>query len=531
MKRIKLLDCTLRDGGYVNDWKFGHDNLISVFERTVSAGVDIIEIGFLDQRREFDIERSIMPDSSCAERIFGKSDKKQAMVVGMIDFGTCEISHLQPCKESFLDGIRVIFKKHVMHEAIEFCRQVKKLGYKVFTQAVSITSYTDEDLRELIELVNGFQPYAVSIVDTYGLLQKDNLLHYFQMMDQYLSSEIGLGYHSHNNFQLAFSNCIEILRTETEREIIVDGTLYGMGKSAGNAPIELLAMHLNEFYGKNYDMNQLLEAIDGNIMQIYEKKPWGYNLFYYLAASNHCHPSYVQFLMQTHSLSIKSINEILDAIEPERKLMYSQEYIERLYYQYQRTEFDDSEDKQRLKDSIGDREILILGPGSSVLESQETIQEYIRQKNPVVMAINFVSEVYPIDYVFLSNPRRYVRLINALKDGTEKNVKVIATSNVTRVQGSFQYTLNNAALLDKNAIIVDNSFIMLLKVLRELGVKELAFAGLDGYSQTGRNYADSSMEYWFAKRNAEELNRLVKEFLQSIQKSIKYKFITRSYYE
>ena len=120
MGEIKLLDCTLRDGGYVNDWEFGHNNLVSIFERVVSAGVDIIEVGFLDERRPFDMNRSIMPDSSCVEKIYGHLDRKQAMVVGMIDYGTCGIEHIQPCSESYLDGIRVIFKKHIRWQAIDF---------------------------------------------------------------------------------------------------------------------------------------------------------------------------------------------------------------------------------------------------------------------------------------------------------------------------------------------------------------------------------------------------------------------------
>jgi 4-hydroxy 2-oxovalerate aldolase len=96
---IKLLDCTLRDGGYNNDWKFGHDNLISLFERSTSAGVDFIEIGFLDDRRSFDMDRSIMPDTSSIERIWGKLDKRDTKVVAMIDYGTCDITHIQPCKD------------------------------------------------------------------------------------------------------------------------------------------------------------------------------------------------------------------------------------------------------------------------------------------------------------------------------------------------------------------------------------------------------------------------------------------------
>ena len=85
MRNIELLDCTLRDGGYLNDWEFGHDNLVNIFERLVSAKADIIEIGFLDERRDFDLNRSIMPDTDSVEKIYGGLDRSGSMVVGMID--------------------------------------------------------------------------------------------------------------------------------------------------------------------------------------------------------------------------------------------------------------------------------------------------------------------------------------------------------------------------------------------------------------------------------------------------------------
>ena len=243
--RIRLLDCTLRDGGYVNDWKFGNDNIISIFERLVDSKVDVIEIGFLDDRRPFDIDRSIMPDTQSVRKIYGELDKKDAEIVGMIDYGTCDISNIEPCSESYLDGIRVIFKKHLMHEAMEYCRQVKALGYKVYSQLVSITSYTDEELMEVSKLVNDVKPYAVSMVDTYGLLHPDDLLHYYSILNKEVDAKVGIGFHAHNNFQLAYANALTFLSAERNHEIVVDGTLYGMGKSAGNAPIELLAMRLN----------------------------------------------------------------------------------------------------------------------------------------------------------------------------------------------------------------------------------------------------------------------------------------------
>ena len=84
MKQVKLLDCTLRDGGYVNDWEFGHDNIVTIFERLISAGVDILEVGFLDDRRSFDRNRTIMPTTQCADQIFGKLDKGNTMIVAML---------------------------------------------------------------------------------------------------------------------------------------------------------------------------------------------------------------------------------------------------------------------------------------------------------------------------------------------------------------------------------------------------------------------------------------------------------------
>ena len=192
MSNVYLLDCTLRDGGYLNDWNFGKDNIANIYERLVRSNVDVIEIGFLDDRRMFDPDRTIMPDTASAAKIFGDMDRGNAMVVGMIDFGTCAIENLQPCSESYIDGIRVIFKKEKMYPAMEFCKQVKALGYKVFSQLVSVTSYSDDELREVVGLVNDCHPYAMSMVDTYGLCDAPTLAHIVEVIDECLDPDIML---------------------------------------------------------------------------------------------------------------------------------------------------------------------------------------------------------------------------------------------------------------------------------------------------------------------------------------------------
>lgn len=533
MKQIKLLDCTLRDGGYVNDWNFGHDNLVNIVERLISAGVDLLEVGFLDERRPFDRNRSIFPETACADQIYGHLNKGRTQIVGMIDYGTCSLEHLAPCSESYLDGIRIIFKKHVRKEALAFCHQVKALGYQVFVQAVSITSYEDEEFLDLIQLVNELEPYALSMVDTYGLLQQDNLLHYFELMNEHLKPQIAIGYHSHNNFQLAYANSIEVIEQKTDRTLLIDASLYGMGKSAGNLPIELISMYLNSSCGRSIDISQMLEAIDINIMPIYQQRPWGYNLFFYIAASNHCHPNYVQFLMNKHTLSLRSLTKILERLEPEKKLLYDKDYIEALYREDQSTRCNDRKDIAALASAFAGKSLLLLGPGKSIQLQQETIRSYIEQTKPLILSVNYIPEDIAIDYAFLSNSRRYVQLntkLLELSQASKHPVKVIATSNITNVNEPFDYTLDYSSLIDPEAEIIDNSFVMLLHVLVKTGVRKAACAGFDGYSFRGDNYFNSDMDYQIAREKSQSINQSVTNTLKELNGTLDLTFLTDSFY-
>lgn len=527
MGEIKLLDCTLRDGGYQNDWNFGHDNLISIFERLVEANIDIIEIGFLDDRRPFDINRSIMPDTDSVQKIYGDLDRKNVAVVAMIDYGTCGLDNIKPKSESFLDGIRVIFKKHLRREAMEFCGRLKELGYMVFAQLVSITSYTDEELEDLISLANRIKPYAVSMVDTYGLMHSDNLMHYYELLNDKLASDIALGYHAHNNFQMGYSNCISLLSNKNERTILADGSLYGMGKSAGNAPTELIAMYLNEKFSKQYQISQLLEAIDSNILQFTSLPAWGYSMFYFIAASNRCHPNYVSYLMNKRTLSVKSVNEILAMLEDDKKLMYDKNCIEQLYMKYQSKDIDDTEAKKCLYRLLLGKDILIVGPGRSIQNEKEKVIDFCERSSPLIISINYIPEYLCPDFIFVSNSKRYVQLATAL---SRRKYSVIATSNVTDSGQAFDYVLNISQLLDLDAEFIDNSLVMLLKVLCGLNAGRVYLAGFDGYSSSSTNYYDSKMEYDFARQKADYLNKYTADFILSIKDKISVDFLTTSRY-
>ena len=532
MKKIQLLDCTLRDGGYVNDWRFGYTNIVSMFERLVDANVNIIELGFLDDRRPFDIDRTIFPDTESADKIYGSLDKKNAMAVGMIDYGTCAIENLAPCSESFLDGIRVIFKKGKMYPAMEFCRQVKALGYKVFSQLVSVTSYTDEEMLELIKLVNDVKPYAVSMVDTYGLLDDEWMLHLYKILDDNVFPGIGIGFHAHNNFQLGYSNALAFLKYDGKHDVVVDGTLYGMGKSAGNDPIELVAMTLNERYGGNYSIDAMLEAINESVMDFYRKTPWGYKTFFYLCAKNKCHPNYLTDYEKEENLSVSMIDELLSTIEPEdKKLLYDRSVGKSYYEAFVEDHVNEGEAINAFLDFVGNRKILLIGPGKNIGLQEKIVQKFIEKENPVIISINYLPREVTSDCVFITNPKRYHDMTLSLREERYASVKKLATTNVTCRNGKFDFVINRAPLLEKDEKIIDNSFLMLVKFLHGIGIKEIFCAGFDGYSDKENNYNNPEMEYDFVKREAVSLNSHMKASIAEYRTKMDITFITYSAYD
>ena len=532
MKKIQLLDCTLRDGGYVNDWRFGYTNIVSMFERLIDANVDIIEIGFLDDRRPFDIDRTIFPDTHSADRIYGSLDKKKTMVVGMIDFGTCAIENIAPCEESYLDGIRVIFKKGKMYPAMEFCRQIKALGYKVFSQLVSVTSYTDEELLELVKLVNAVEPFAVSMVDTYGLMDSEWLLHLYQILDDNVRPEIGIGFHAHNNFQLGYSNALAFLKYEGKHNIVVDGTLYGMGKSAGNDPLELVAMTLNDKYGGDYNIDSMLECINESVMGFYRKTPWGYNMFFYLCAKNKCHPNYLTDYDKEENLSVSMIDELLSTIGPEEtKLLYDKNVGKSCYEDFVDDKINEGEVVNRFLDFIGSRKILLVGPGKNIGLQASKVKKFTAENKPVIISINYLPKEVTSDCVFITNPKRYHDMTLPLREGRNSSVKKLATANVTCRNGHFDFVINRAPLLEKDEKIIDNSFLMLVKFLYGIGIKEIYCAGFDGYSDKENNYNNPEMEYDFVKREAVSLNSHMKASIAEYRTKMTITFITYSAYD
>lgn len=522
MAKIQILDCTLRDGGYINDFNFGESGIRRIIEKLTLAGIDIIETGFLEDG-EYNADFSVY---NTVEQIakFIPEDRGCSMYVAMACYGEYNIDQLSNYDGHSIDGIRVTFHYNEIEEALDYCRKIQYKGYKVFVQPVGTSSYTDEQLLTLIQKVNEMRPYAFYLVDTLGLMHKEEVLRFFYLINHNLAKSIHMGFHSHNNLQLSFSNCQALASVESDRIISLDSSVYGMGRGAGNLNTELIANYLNEHNGANYEIEPLLEIVDEHIVKIKREHEWGYSVPYYLAAINGCHPNYAAYLSGKNTLNVKCISAILHMIEPERRSLFDKKLIEEKYLQFQSHEINDEEAVIQLSSFISNRNVLLVAPGESIKSNADKIIKIANDNNCVIISTSFVPDFIDADYVFLSNLKRYNTTFNPLK----KKINLIHTSNIKVDDSAIQ--VNYSSLLNSDDRVRDNSSLMLLNLLMKLKPLKVFIAGMDGYSVDKINYYQDRLTMEHDREEAEGLNESISKRLKQVGNQLQMVFITPTLY-
>ena len=292
--KIQVLDCTLRDGGYVNNWRFGKKNALHIVDLVSQSGVDYVELGFI---RLCDYDKDVIQFSEMSQvsRMFRPSSLKLGVMV--------EIGYGYPV-ESFpirsdmtVDLVRIVVWKRMMKEAYEYASKLIEKGYEVCIQATRIEQYSLGEFAEFVRFFSQLNLKGIYIVDTFGLLTKERLLSYASVADDNLCGNSCIGYHAHNNMQQAFSNMTAFVEHSWNHQIMIDASVLGIGRGAGNLCLELLEDYLNEHFNTKYAVEFLLAAADQYILPIYRNKPWGYSMPYLLSAKNDINPSFVNYMM------------------------------------------------------------------------------------------------------------------------------------------------------------------------------------------------------------------------------------------
>lgn len=526
---IKVLDCTLRDGGYINNWEFGEDCIRQVISKLMNAQLDTIEVGFLDSSRPFSKDSTMFTHTKDINMVFPDKGDYTGDFVAMVMLGKCPIDNIQDASDSMLDGIRVCFRKQQLEEAVLFSREILKKGYKLFWQPASLTDYSDSDILKMIEQANCLNPKAVYIVDTYGLMHKNDVIHYFSIFNNNLNQDIIVGFHSHNNLQLSFSNSLALLDLKSTRNLMVDSSVFGMGRGAGNLCTELLTKYLNDNYNGSYNIIPILEIVDEYINPIFNRLPWGYSVAYYVAAVNHCHPNYASFLVNKQTVGVKTINNILAQIPDKYKRNYNQELIEQLYIENLKQDIDDKFTIDSLRKDIAGRKILVLAPGKSIYTYQDSIFHFIEKEKPWIISINFVPESFYSNALFVSNLKRFANIPSLSEIPISRMIITSNIANQTNTNGAL--VANYSSLTFDNTEDSDNAGMMLLRLLQKAGANLVFLAGYDGFhTNPYENYHTDTLRINMPAEIIESKNLSIAAQLKILSKEMDIQFITPSIY-
>ena len=295
---LKVLDCTIRDGGLINNHQFTDELVRAVYEACVAAGVDYMEIGYKNSPRVFP-QDEYGAWRHCHEedlnRVVGDHDvaKTGLHLAAMADAGKSDWrEQIVPRDQSVLSMIRVAFYAHQVSEAIEMIAHASELGYETSANLMAVSGITEMEIDTVLEAIAPTPAGTVVIVDSFGHLyreQIDMLYHKYTKAVEGTGKQIGI--HAHNNQQLAFANTLEAIILGANR---VDATMMGLGRGAGNCPMELLLGFLRN---PKFHLRPVLRLLQDHIAPLRDKLLWGPLIPYNITGQLNLHPrSAMQFL-------------------------------------------------------------------------------------------------------------------------------------------------------------------------------------------------------------------------------------------
>lgn len=331
---IKLLDCTLRDGGYINNWSFGHQNILNSVRTLEQSNVNILELGFL-KNEDYDEDRTVFNSIKQVEALIPNKKRNIEYAVMIEALRPFPLEMIEERTDAGVDIIRVIVwkTKHdengniidALQSGFEYCKGIVEKGYKLCVQPARVDQYSDD---EFIAMLNQFQqlnPMAIYVVDSWGTQSTQQIMHYVKLADKTLERRIAIGYHGHNNLMQAYGTAETFANSGLDRDLIVDASVYGIGRGAGNLNLEIFANYMNEVFGADYDTVQMIAVYQNCIKDIYKQHIWGYSMPYFLTAKYKCNPCWGEYLGILKGLEASEIEMILQELSEDDMVMYSAE--------------------------------------------------------------------------------------------------------------------------------------------------------------------------------------------------------------
>ena len=385
MNKVKILDCTLRDGGYYNNWDFPK-GLVNDYLKTMSSiGVDYVEVGF----RSFQTKDFKGPTWYTTDSYLESLQIPKSLTIGVMVNAFELISHpsgiskatkkmFKHSKKSKVKFVRLACHFEEFNETIKVCKILKGLGYFVTINLMQISEQSKEKILSVAKISQKIQPDVLYFADSLGGMDPTEVSSIIKNFRVYWKGLIGI--HTHNNLGKAVANSLAAIKSGAN---LLDSTVTGMGRGPGNAQTEYLLIEMQNIQNKKFNIFPLLKLIKNYFEPMKQKYKWGMNPFYFLAGKYGIHPTYIQEMLMSNF----DDNEILAAIN-QLKNSGGKRYNVDLV----RSEFQKPMKLKRGKWSpvrkINNREVLLIASGPKAKDYKYEIEKYIKLKKPYVIAVN-----------------------------------------------------------------------------------------------------------------------------------------------
>lgn len=336
-KNIILLDATLRDGGqglddlynnHISDKYFTEENKRKIIDLLGKSDVDIVELGAIgpsvDDKSKFAIYQNVEELS----KYLPENKDPNKKYIGLYIGPDTDIDKIPVWNPSLVKYIRVILRYSELRKSLEYCAALAKKGYTMFVQPMLTMRYSNKDLDMVLGMTNDMGAYACYFVDSYGYMDSKDIDRLFSYYDKKLNKEVKIGFHAHNNINLAFSNVRSFLDIETDRELVIDSCVTGMGQGAGNLQTELIVPYLNESFGKQYNYEAILEVCEILDQEMIPTNLWGYSVTRLLPAIYKTAYKYALVMRNNYHLTFKEMNRILRDMPDDLRNRFTRENME-----------------------------------------------------------------------------------------------------------------------------------------------------------------------------------------------------------
>ena len=522
LDKVKLLDCTLRDGGYYNNWNFHFPSVKKYLKQIYSSRIDVVEIGFNFFEKNPNYGQFAYADQKLIKKIPKNNKTKIAIMVNATDLLKIKGDYKKFLGKNFsntknLEIIRIATHLKDYKKIIKHLKYFKSINLKVFFNLMQINNVSKKKLKDCLDTLRKSNCVDVFyFADSFGNLKPNDVKKICNFIKKNWYKEIGI--HSHDNCGLALKNSIQAFKSGATW---VDGTIQGMGRGAGNVKTENLLKYFKKF---NYNLKSIEQTSKYYFLYLKKKYKWGKSNYYKIAAKFNIHPTYIQMLQTDGRYSKREIINSINSLKKIVATSYDPLLLE--------SSFLDNKNIQgewRADNFLKNKNVLLIGQGFSLSfkKNLDKIEDFILKSKCTVISINlnkFIPD-YLVDYFISSNERRI--LVDHQKYNNLSKPIIIPKNKLKKIKKDYQkinyldygVTVKSKRFIFKNnyAILPYNlTFAYAMAVALAGKAKEITLAGFDGYKKNQRENIEMQ----------KTINMILKH-----NKSLKIKSLTKTGYK